>query len=66
VPLAPSDHWPSKEQIAAAAQYYKEAVTGATQRPAVPADKYVIPPEPLDMRAQHNKVRSSAGNPSAV
>jgi hypothetical protein len=59
VPLAPSDHWPSTEQIAAAAQYHKEAVAGFKQRAAVPADKYVIPPEPLDMRAQHSKVCSS-------
>jgi hypothetical protein len=60
VPQAPSGPWPSTEQIAAAAQYQKEAVAGFKQRAAVPADKYVIPPEPLDMRTQHSKVRSSA------
>jgi hypothetical protein len=60
VALAPSDHCPNTEQIAAAAQYHKEAVTGFRQRAAVPAVKYVIPPEPLDMRAQHKKVRSRA------
>lgn len=57
--FAPGARWPSKQQIAAAAQYYKEAVAGAKQRPAAPAAKYVIPPEPPDMRAQYKKVSSS-------
>jgi hypothetical protein len=57
--LLPLAHWPSKEQIAAAAKYYKDAVKGAKQRPPVPYSKYIIPPEPLEMRTQHKKVRSS-------
>lgn len=56
---APGALWPSTQQIAAAAQYFKEEVAGAKQRPAVPAKKYVIPPEPFDMRRQHKQVRSS-------
>ena len=56
---APGALWPSTQQIAAAAQYYKEEVAGAKQRPAVPAKKYVISPEPFNMRRQHKQVRSS-------
>uniref|UniRef100_A0A383VV11 Mannosyltransferase putative-domain-containing protein n=1 Tax=Tetradesmus obliquus TaxID=3088 RepID=A0A383VV11_TETOB len=60
---APGALWPSTQQIAAAAQYFKEEVAGAKQRPAVPAKKYVIPPEPFDMRRQHKQVSAYLASP---
>ena len=48
--------WVPPEQIANAAKYRQEAVLWARKRPTVTSAKYVIEPEPHDMRAQHKKV----------
>lgn len=44
------------DQVAAASGYLHR-IQHPKQRPAVPASKYVLDPEPFDMRQQHKKVR---------
>jgi hypothetical protein len=62
-PSTPSRHDLSKpsalataEQIAAASRYL-HSIQHPKQRPAVPAVKYVLDPEPFEMRQRHRKVR---------
>lgn len=44
------------EHVAAASRYL-HSIQHPKQRPAVPASKYVLDPEPFEMRQQHKKVR---------
>lgn len=50
-----ADGFATAQQVAAA-QKYLDSIQHPKPRPAVPASKYVIDPEPFEMKQQHKKV----------
>eukprot|EP00878_Enallax_costatus_P008903 GHUV01009307.1.p1 GENE.GHUV01009307.1~~GHUV01009307.1.p1 ORF type:complete len:671 (+),score=115.05 GHUV01009307.1:370-2382(+) len=56
--------WVPPQHIANAAKYRREAVLNPRKRLAVAPAKYVIEPEPHDMRAQHKKVLGYIASPA--
>jgi hypothetical protein len=46
-------------QQVAAAQKYVDSIQHPKPRPAIPASKYVIDPEPFEMRHQHKQVSAT-------
>jgi len=56
----------TSEQVAAAQRYLQTTVQQPQPRLAVPASRYVIKPEPYDMRLQHKKVGCDRLTPCAA